>query len=80
MSFCNPVSRWSRSRTFKDDINNDYGIYPENGDDVMMEVVDKNTEYEHQAAGGGVETNGRQISDYDSMYDKMEETYDNMYN
>ena len=46
----------------------------------MMEVVDKNTEYEHQAAGGGVETNGRQISDYDSMYDKMEETYDNMYN
>ena len=47
-----------------------------------MEAVDKNTEYEQQdvAPGGGMETNGRQISNYDSMYDKMDETYDKMYN
>merc|ERR1712055_1258298 len=33
------------SRTFKRDINNDYGIYPENGDDVVIEAVDRNAEY-----------------------------------
>ena len=47
------------SHSVKKDINNDYGIYPESGD-VVMEVVDKNTEY------GGKET-----SDYDNMYNKM---------
>ena len=75
--------RWILSHSFKDDVNTDYGIYPE-GEDVVMEVVDRNTEYEKQAAGGD-ETN-----DYDNMYDKVdetsrrqisnyEETYDNMY-
>ena len=52
------------SRSVKKDINNDYGIYPESGD-VVMEVVDKNTEYEHQPTGG------KETSDYDNMYNKM---------
>ena len=69
MSFCNPVSRWSRSRTFKDDINNDYGIYSENGDDFVMEAVDRNTEYEQQAAA----TEERQD------YENWEDEYDKMY-
>ena len=62
--FCNTVQRWILSRTFKRDINNDYGIYPENGDDVVMEAVDRNTEYEQQAAGRQVSEN-----EYDKMYD-----------
>ena len=43
------MSRWILSRTFKDDINTDHRIYPENGDYVVMEVGDQNTEYEQQA-------------------------------
>ena len=31
------MQRWILSRTFKRDINNDYGIYPENRDNVVME-------------------------------------------
>ena len=59
------------SHSVKEDINNDYGIYPESGD-VVMEVVDKNSEYyEQQASAGGKENNGRQASDYDHMYDHM---------
>ena len=70
---------------FKRDINNDYGIYPENGDDIVMEAVDRNTEYEQHAAGGE-EASGTQISEneYDGMYDRMsgeiqENDYDSMY-
>jgi len=60
--FC--YRRSIHSRSVKKDINNDYGIYPESGD-VVMEVVDKNTEYEHQPTGG------KETSDYDNMYNKM---------
>ena len=54
------MQRWILSRTFKDDINKDYGIYSENRDDIVMEAIDQNTEYEQQAAGGEDE--------YDKMY------------
>ena len=60
---CNFVFRWILSRTFKDDINTDYGIYSETGD-VVMEAVDRNTEYE--AAGGEDQANWE--DDYDKMY------------
>ena len=66
------MQRWILSRTFKRDINNDYGIYPENGDDVVMEAVDRNNEYEEQAARGE-EACG--MSDYENWEDE----YDNMY-
>ena len=88
-SFCNTLQRWILSRTFKDDINNEYGIYPENMDDVVMEAVDQNTEYEQQAAGGEDQGIGRQVSkvsenEYDGMNedqaDKLEDNYDSMYN
>ena len=69
--------RWILSRTFKRDINNDYGIYPENGDDVVMEAVDRNTEYEQQAAGGEDQANGIQVYQYENWEDVYE--YDNMY-
>ena len=65
------MSRWILSRTFKDDINNDYRIYPENEDDIMMEVVDRNLEYEQQEAGGEDQAIGRMVSDYESKYDSM---------
>ena len=67
------MQRWILSRTFKDDINTDYGIYPENGDNVVMEAVDRNTEYEQQSAGGKDQAIGRQVSHYG------EEEYDQMY-
>ena len=65
------MQRWILSRTFKDDINNDYGIYSDNKDDVVMEAVDRNTEYEQQAAGGEDQATRRQVSEneYDNMYD-----------
>ena len=53
------VQRWILSQTFKDDINNDYGIYSDYGE-VVMEAVDQNGEYEEQAADGEDE--------YDNMY------------
>ena len=68
------MSRWILSVTFKRDINNDYGIYPETGD-VVMEAVDRNLEYEQQAAGGE-ERNERQVN-YDN--ENWEERYDKMY-
>ena len=79
--------RWILSHFFKDDINDIYGIYPEN-DDIVMEVVDRNDEYEQAAASE--ETNREQNHEnreyeYDSMYDSMNEqpyrenTYDRMY-
>ena len=89
------MSRWILSVTFKRDLNNDYGIYPESGD-VVMEAVDRNTEYEQQAAGGEDQANERQqvyeyenwedVYDYDNMYDgqvqereNQENEYDKMY-
>ena len=69
MSFlkCNLLLRRILSTSFKNDVNNDYGIYPESGD-AVMEAVDQNTEYQ---ATGDKETNVRRVSDYDNMYDKM---------
>ena len=63
------VLRWILSRTFKDDINTDYGIYTENGDYIVMEAVDRNAEYEQQAAA----TEERQD------YENWEDEYDKMY-
>ena len=57
------MSRWILSHSFKRDINTDYGIYPENGNDIVMEAVDQNFEYEQQAAGGEFQAIGRQVSD-----------------
>ena len=76
------MQRWILSRTFKRDINNDYGDYAVNGDDIVMEAVDRNSEYEQQAAGGEDQAIGRQVSEneYDKMYeDERENEYDNMY-
>ena len=81
------MQRWILSRTFKDDINTDYGIYPENEDDIVMEAVDRNLEYEQQAVGGEDQAIGRKVSDYESKYDTMyedqadepENQYDKMY-
>ena len=57
-------------------MNTDYGIYPESGE-VVMEVVDKNTQYEHTVGAtittNGEATKGRRISDYDNMYGEIEE-------
>ena len=76
---------------FKSDINNDYGIYPENGDDVVNEVVDQNTNYEQNPAASEDQTIGtQQVSvvsenetEYDGMYENQanerENTYDKMY-
>ena len=74
------IKRWILSHTFKDDINNDYGIYPENEEeDIVMEVVDHNTNYEQAAVGGTSgeeETNGRQVSDYENWEDEYDKMYD----
>ena len=79
--FCITVLRWILSRTFKDDVNNDYGIYPENGDNVVMEAVDQNTEYEQPAAGDEDQAIGRQVSEneYDKMYTDEHEYHQNEY-
>jgi len=42
--------RWILSHSFKDDFNPNYGTYQEESGDVVMEAVDRNMEYEHQAA------------------------------
>ena len=63
------MQRWILSRTFKDDINTDYGIYSENGDGVVMEAVDRNTEYEQQED----QAIGRQVSQNENEYDCMYE-------
>ena len=69
------VSRWILSVTFKRDINTDYGIYPENGD-VVMEAVDRNDEYEQQAAGGEDQAIAREPSDYENWEDEYDKMYD----
>ena len=78
------MQRWILSRTFKRDINNDYGIHSENGDDIVMEAVDRNAEYEQQVAGGKDQGIGRQLSEPENEYDRMyepqpENEYDRMY-
>ena len=68
------MQRWILSHTFKRDINTDYGIYPENEDDIVMEAVDRNMEYE-QHAPAREERNERQVSgrNWEEMYDRMYE-------
>ena len=77
------MQRWIRGRTVKDDINPNYGIYPEIGDNFVMEAVSK-TEENKQHVAGGEETSGKQVSDYDKMYEDQaenrENNYDDMYN
>ena len=70
------MSRWILSRTFKNDINTDYGIYTENGEDIVMEAVDQNFEYEQQAAGGEDQAVGRQVSDYENWEDEYDKMYE----
>ena len=65
--------RWILSHSFKDDLNPNYGTYQEEGGDVVMEAVDRNMEYEQQAAARE-ERNKRQVSGRN-----WEETYDKMY-
>ena len=79
------MQRWILSRTFKNDINTAYEIYPENEDTVEMKAVDQNAESDQKVAGGE-ETSSRQVSGYqENEYDKMysdenqENNYDNMY-
>ena len=69
------VSRWILSVTFKRDINNDYGIYPESGD-VVIEAVDRNFEYEQQAAGREDQAIARETSDYENWEDEYDKMYD----
>ena len=66
--------RWMLSHSFKDDINTNYGVYQ----DIVMEAVDRNMEYEHQAPASKdparEERNERKVSGRN-----WEETYDRMY-
>ena len=53
-------------------MNNDYGTYTyaENGDIVVMEVVDQNPEYEQTAGKGDQAANQRRpLSDYENWED-----------
>ena len=76
--------RSTHSHSVKKDINNDYGIYPENGE-VVMEAVDRNTEYEEQVAGGEDQMYDYENweDEYDKMYEEQanerENDYDKMY-
>ena len=62
-------------------MNNDYGIYPENGDDIVMEAVDRNDEYEQQVTATTGDSDNE--NEYDKMYedqaDNQENAYDKMY-
>ena len=60
------MNRWIRSRFFKTDINNDYGVY-----DVATEAVDRSTQTEQDPAGNEDQALGRQVSEkeYDRMYE-----------
>ena len=65
-------------------MNTDYGIYPESVDDVVMEAVDRNTEYEQQVMEA-VDMNT--VTEYEeqaaggevSNYENWEDEYDKMY-
>ena len=65
--------RWNFSRTFKRDLNNDYGIYPDSGE-VVVEALDRNPEYEH--AEGGKEANRGEVYDYENYQDDYDQMYD----
>ena len=61
------------SRSFKRDINNDYRIYSENKNDIVMEAVDQNTKYEQQTASSEDQAIGRQVYDYDNWEDEYDQ-------
>ena len=61
------IKRWILSHTFKHDINNDYGIYPENEDEQVAGTSG--------TSGGEKETNGTYMD-----FENMENEYDSMYN
>ena len=60
------MQRWILSRTFKDDMNTEYGVYSDNGDYTVTEVIDQNGEYEQQAAAS--EETNEDEDDYDKMH------------
>ena len=68
--------RWNLSHSFKDDINTNYGTYQE-GEDAVMEAIDRNMEYE-QHAPAREERNERQVSgrNWEEMYDRMYEAWE----
>ena len=62
------------SRYFKADINTDYGIYSETGEEAVVEVVDQNAEYE-QAAGRedqAQQTGGKPVDEYENWQDEYD--------
>ena len=81
------MQRWILSRAHKEDINPDYGIYPDSGD-VAMEAVNRKpsmNEYDHMYEDQVDEHKNRE-NDYDKMYeDQVDEhknqdnEYDKMY-
>ena len=66
-------SRRVQGQVFKEERNNDYGIYTENNV-AVAEVVDQNTNYEQSEsqAPGPVYDYENWEDDYDKMYDKMD--------
>ena len=57
-------SRRVRGQVFKEERNDDYGVYSENNV-AVAEVVDHNTNYDHS---GPVHDNENWEDDYDEMY------------
>ena len=70
------MQRWILSVTFKRDVNNDYGIYPETWD-IVMEAVDRNDGYEQQVADGEDQATGSRVYQHENWEDVY--NYDNMY-
>ena len=62
-----------QGQIFKEERNNDYGVYSENNV-AVAEVVDQNTNYEQSEsqAPGPVYDYENWEDDYDKMYDKMD--------
>ena len=62
------MQSWVRSRCFKNAINTDYGVYYDNSDYTVREVIDQNGEYEQHQAAASKETNDEDENDYDKMF------------
>ena len=73
VSLAMTYSRQVQGQVFKEERNNDYGVYTENNVGVA-EVVDQNTNYEQSEsqAPGPVYDYENWEDDYDKMYDKMD--------
>ena len=66
-------SRRVRGQVFKEERNDDYGVYSENNV-AVAEVVDQNTNYEQSESQTPVPVHDNENweDDYDKMYDKMD--------